>query len=78
MICTNSLSVFIFHHHQNRICNKNIRSIQEIMHTSEPASDKYKKVCDDFTNLAILTNSPTPGEVQLTFVHASVGNKSIG
>ena len=34
--------------------------------------------CNDFPNLAILTKSATPGEVQLKFVHATVGNKSLG
>ena len=33
--------------------------------------------CNDFPNLAILTKSATPGEVQLKFVHAIVGNKSL-
>ena len=70
--------MFIFHHHQNRICNNNLRSNQEIMRTSEPALKKYKKVCKDFPNLSILTKTATPGEVQLKFVHASVGNKSLG
>ena len=45
------------------------------MFTSNQAFAKYKKVCDNFQNLAIITKSATPGEVQLTFVHASVGNK---
>ena len=31
-----------------------------------------------FPNLAILTKSATPGEAQLTFAHATVGNKSLG
>ena len=31
-----------------------------------------------FPNVAILTKSATPGEVQLTFAHASVGKKSLG
>ena len=41
MISKNELSVFIFHHHQNRICNKNIRSIQDIMLTSKLDPKKY-------------------------------------
>ena len=44
MIYTNSLSVFIPHHHLNRLSNKNLRSFQEIMRTSELAAKKYKKV----------------------------------
>ena len=74
---TNALSVFILHYHQNGTCNKNLHSIQDIMRTSEPAFEKYKTFCENLPNLAILTKSATPGEVQLTFAHASVGNKSL-
>ena len=45
---------------------------------SVPATEKFKKICEDFPNLAILTKSSTPGEVQLTFGHYTVGNKSLG
>ena len=76
MLSTNYSSVFIIHNHQNRICNNNLRLIQDIMCAIEPAAEKYKKVCDDFPDLSILTESATLGESQLTFVHASVGNKS--
>ena len=48
------------------------------MRTSDPALKKYKKVCNNFPNIAILTKSAMPGEVQLMFVHASVGNKYLG
>ena len=34
-----------------------------------------KNVWDDFSNIAILTKSATPGEVQLTLVHTTVGKK---
>ena len=78
MISINTSSLFVFHHHQNRICNKNLRSIQEIMCTSEPVFDKYKKVCYDFTNLTILNKSVTPGKLQLAFVHASFRRKKPG
>ena len=78
MISTNTLSVFILHHHQNVICNKNFRSIQEIMRTIKPDERKYKNVCDGLPNLAVLTKSATPGEVQLKFSHASIGYKSLG
>ena len=75
MLSTNALSVFILHHHQNGICNKNLSLIQDIMRASKPAANKYKKVCDDFHNLAILTKSATPFEFKLMFAHTSVGNK---
>ena len=42
------------------------------MHASEPAAEKYKRVCEDFPNLAILTKSATPGKIQVTFGHATV------
>ena len=78
MISTNVLSVFILNHNINRLRNKNIRSIQEIIRASEPAAKTYKKVCEDSSNLAILTKSATSGKVQLTFGHAAVGRKSLG
>ena len=46
------------------LSNNNIRSIQEIICASETAAEKYKRICRDFPNLAILTKSATPGEVQ--------------
>ena len=48
------------------------------MHASEPAAEKYQKVCEDFPNLAILTKSDTPGKLQLTSGHATNGNNSLG
>ena len=78
MISTNALSVFILHHHLNGLGNKNLHSIQKIMRASKPSAKKYKKVCEDFPDFAILTKSATPVEVQLTFVHTAVGNKSLG
>ena len=72
MISTNSLSVFLLHHHLNGLGNKNLRSIQDVMRASEPAAEKFKRVCEGFPNLAILTKSSTPGEIQSTF-----GNKNI-
>ena len=48
------------------------------MRASDPAADKFKRVCEDFPNLAILTKSSTPGNIQLTFGHTAVGNKSLG
>ena len=48
------------------------------MRTSDPANEKYKKVHDDFLNLAVLTKSITLGEEPLTFVHESFRNKSLG
>ena len=78
MISTKALSVFLLHHHLNRLENRNLRSIQDVMCASKPAADKYKRVCEDFPYIAILTKSATPGEIQLTFGYMAVGNKSLG
>ena len=48
------------------------------MRESEPTNKKLKRVWEYFPNIIILTKSITLGKVQLTFVHASVGNRSIG
>ena len=78
MISSHALSAFLLHHPLNGLGNANIRSVQEAMRASNPATEKYKNVCEDFSNVGILTKSSTPGEVQLTFGHSSVGNKSLG
>ena len=78
MISTNVLSVFLLYHHLRRLGNKNLRLVQDVMRASEPAADKFKRVCEYFPNHAILTKSSTPGEIQLTFGHKVVGNKSLG
>ena len=78
MIYTNALSVIFLHRHINGLGNKNLRSIRDFMRASKPAVEKYKRVCKDFPNISILTKSATPGEIQLTFGHAAVGNKSLG
>ena len=78
MISTNALSLFLLHNYLNGIGNKNLRSIQDVMRASESAAEKFKRVCKDFPNLAILAKSSTPGKIQLTFGHAAVGNKSLG
>ena len=41
-------------------------------------TEKYKRVCEDFPNFAILTKSATPGKVQLTFGHGAIVKKSLG
>ena len=78
MISTDALSVFLLNHHLNGLGNKNLHSVQEVMRASETDPDKFKNVCEDFPNLAILTKSSTPGEIQLKFGHTDVGNKSLG
>ena len=39
---------------------------------------KFKRVCAYFPNLALLTKIVIPREVQVTYPHVSVGNKSLG
>ena len=48
------------------------------MYSDESSGTKFKSVCADFPNIALLTKSITPGDIQFTFVHAFVGNKSLG
>ena len=78
MISTYALSVFHLHHHLNGLGIDNLCLVQEVMCASNLATDKSKNVCKTFPNLAILTKSSTPGEIQLIFGHAAVGNKSLG
>ena len=78
MISTNVLSVFLLHHHLNRPGNKNICSVQEVMRASQLEAEKLWNFCKDFPNVAILTKSSPPGEIQLTFSHTIVGKKSLG
>ena len=70
--------MFMLYQDQNRICNKKFRSIEDLVRTSKPANNNLKRVFKYFPNLAILTNSSMPGEVQLMFTHTSVGNKDLG
>ena len=66
------------HHHLNGLGNKNLCLVLDVMCASEPAAEIFKRICEDFPNLAILTKSSTPGDIQLTFGHAVIGNKSLG
>ena len=78
MISSHALSAFLLNHPLNGLGNANLWSVQEAIRASVPAKEKFKNICDDYPNLAILTKSSTPGEVQLTFGHSMVGNKSLG
>ena len=42
MISTYALSIYILQHEQNKICEKNICSIQDAMHSDEPSGSKFK------------------------------------
>ena len=72
-----ALYAFLLHHLLNELVKANLCSVQEAMRASEPAMEKYKNVCEDFLKLGILTKSSRPGKVQITFGHATVGNKSL-
>ena len=78
MISSHTLSAFLLDRPLNGLGNANLRSVQEAMRASVPATEKFKNVCEDFPKPAILTKSSTPGEVQLTFGHLTVRNKFLG
>ena len=42
-----------------------------------PYVTKFKRLCADFSHLTIITKSATPGEIQVTYGHASIGSKSL-
>ena len=48
-----------------------------MMQSDEPAGANFKCVCADFPNIALLTKSTTPGDIQVKFGRASIGNKSL-
>ena len=48
------------------------------MRLNDPGGTKFKCVCADYLNLALLTKSAILGEIQVTFGHTSVENKSLG
>ena len=77
MISTNAISLIIVEHYHNGVCNHNLHSIQDLMCSDEPVGIKVKRVCADLPNIALLANSATPGEIQVTFGHLSIRNKSI-
>ena len=78
MINSNALSLFLLNHDQNGVFNHNLRSIQYLMRSDEPNGTKFKHVHADSTNIALLTKRATPGNIQVTFDHAPVGNKYFG
>ena len=77
MISSHALSAFLLDHPLNGLGNFK-SPVRTRGDTGEPATEKFKDICTDFPNLAILTKSSTPGEIQLTFGHSTVGNKSLG
>ena len=44
----------------------------------ESAGAKFELLCADFPNVTLLAKSASSGKIKVTFVHASVGNKSMG
>ena len=39
---------------------------------------KFKRVCSDFPNIVLLTNSTTLDKIKVTIGHASIGNNYFG
>ena len=78
MISYHALSAFLLNHPLNGLGNSNLWSVQEVIQASKPATEKFKDICTNFPNLALLTISSTPGEIQITFGHSMVRNKSLG
>ena len=77
MVCTNNLPLFLLEHNQNGVCDHDLCSIQESMHSAKPAFTKFKQVCADYPNLTLLTKIVTPGEVQVIYMHASIGTSPL-
>ena len=78
MISSNALSTYLLQHNQIEIYDQNFSSIQDTVRLDNPDGSKFKGVCTYFPNLAVLTKSKTPGDIQVTYVHVPVGNKSLG
>ena len=75
MVSTNAPSLLLLEHDQNGVCNRNIRLIKELIRLDDPAGSNFKGVSAYTPNLTLLTKSATPGEIQVTFSHASVGKQ---
>ena len=48
------------------------------MSPDEPAGLKFKHVCTDLQNFAVLTKISTPGDIQVTYMHESVRKSPFG
>ena len=77
MTSSNALSIYLLQHDQNNICEQNHRLIQESMRLDKPYGSKFKRACTYFPNLVVLTKSATPGDIQVKYAYASIGNKSL-
>ena len=78
MISTNALPLFLPKHYQNGVCEHNLRSIKESIHSDEPDVSKLKRVCADFPDIMLLTKSATHRKSKVIYAHTSIGNNSIG
>ena len=78
MFYSYALSIYLLHHNQKDLFNQNIWSIQDAMRSDNPAGSKLKRVCTDLPNMVALNMIATPGDIQVTYVHVPVGNKSLG
>ena len=48
------------------------------MRLNDPGGTKFKCVCADYLNLALLTKSAILGEIQVTFAYISDENNYLG
>ena len=78
MIYTNAVPLLVPKNDLNGVCNHNLCLIQELMHSDDSAGTKFKHVCTYFLTIGILPKSAMLGEIQFTFGHAYIDNKSIG
>ena len=62
MISSHALSAFLLDHPLNGRGNSNLWSVQEVIRVSKTATEKFKVICNDFPNLAILTKISTRGK----------------
>ena len=76
MIKSNNSSLFLIERNHNGFCNRIIHLIQDLMSSNETSDIKFKRLCADLPNIAILTKSATPGEVQMSFCHMIIVNNS--
>ena len=70
--------LFLFNHDQNGVCNQNIRYFKDMMCSENPAGAKFKCVCVNFTDIALLPKSATTGNINVNFGHTSIVNKFFG
>ena len=64
-------------HRNRRVWNKQINTFV-LVSMGTITMENFKYIKWNFPNIACLTQDNLPGEVQLVFVYATVGNPSLG